>query len=166
MRWAFQNMKTFFLTLSLLLLAGFGPETKAAPADDTTKQLRATLTPGTAEFKSSIEAKVHCTIKNTGSSAATIDTLVLGSSILSVEVLDAEGKRIPTVPPSVPPKPSEAKEFQKTLDAESDYEVTYSLNMFSPTLKPGTYAVRMSWIKSNTVEIKILESKPWWKFWR
>jgi len=123
------------------------------------KGFRATLHPEKAEFKTNLDAKVICSFKNTSDAALQLDTSVFNSAILSLEVLDADGKQLPTVPPPFPVRPEDRGKYLKTVEPGNEYEIAYSLYMFSPPLKPGIYSVRTKGIESNTVKVNILDPR-------
>ena len=151
-------MKPSFLRLLatvLLALPAFSAPPEAS--DPLTKGLRATLKPDNAEFKTNIEAKLKCSVKNTSDAAVTLDTSVFQSAILCLGVFNADGKRLPTVPPPFPLGPDARKKFMKSLAPGEQYEVEISIYVFSPPLVPGTYSARVKNMESNTVKFKILE---------
>jgi hypothetical protein len=65
-----------------------------------------------------------------------IDTLSVAQ--LSVDVLDASGRRMATVPPPVPPETPRID----LLGQDQPRTFRVALGVFSPELAPGTYTVR------------------------
>lgn len=120
--------------------------------------LRATLSPDGAVFETNLDAKLKCRIYNASDSPVEVDTFPLGSSTLSVDVYDSHGKRIPSVPPPMPPPPDEAPQYLKVLRPGRSINESYSLYMFSPPLKPGVYTARMRNLESNEVKFTIKRS--------
>ncbi len=62
----------------------------------------------------------------------------LGIAQLSVDVRDASGRRMPTIPPPVPHPDDDRRE---PLGQGQSRTFVLSLNVFSPPLPPGTYTV-------------------------
>ena len=151
-------MKTRHIFLVVLVAGLCGCSSTSVVTDNVTPGLRATLYPDGQTFRTNIAAELRCAIRNVSGSPVQVDTFSLGSAILSLAVFDASGKRIPTVPPPMPPHPDHADEFLKVLRPGQTITESYSLYMFSPPLKPGTYTVRMSDIDSNKVIFKIEEA--------
>ncbi|MBW2454856.1 MAG: hypothetical protein JRI68_10110 [Deltaproteobacteria bacterium] len=117
--------------------------------------LQAVVSPDGAEFPSSQAGTLTVTIRNDGAEPATLQMDILRSGILSLDVFDADGKRIPTIPPPMPLTPEEMKRAQETLPPGQSRKLTYTLHMFSPQLPPGQYTVRMRGMPSNAARFTI-----------
>lgn len=121
--------------------------------------LKATLAPEGQTFASSIVAKLDCRIANTSDAAIEVDTFPFGSAILMLEVCDADGKRVPTIPPPMPPRAEDAAKYVRTLPPGEAFTKTLSLHVFSPPLAPGTYTARVTGMASNVVKFTIAQPK-------
>lgn len=148
-------MKTTITFVIASLLIGCASTSRVK--QDVYSHLEAALSPDGASFKTNIEVELTSHIRNVSDSSIKVDTFPLGSSILSVEVFDSSGKRIPTVPPPTPLRPDAAARYVKILGPGRAISQTYSLYMFSPPLQSGTYTVRMRHIDSNEVTFTIRE---------
>lgn len=95
------------------------------------KLLQATLT--------SESGKVKVVLRNKTDKAVSVDKQTLESGILALDVFDAAGKRIPTIPPPIPRPLPEVL----VIPAGGEHAQSYDLNFFSPALKPGIYLVRL-----------------------
>lgn len=126
----------------------------AAPEPDGAG-LRAVVSPDGAELPSSQAGTLTVTIRNDGAEPATLAMDVLRSGILSLDVYDGDGKRIPTIPPPMPLTDEEMERAKETLLPGQSRELTYTLHMFSPQLPPGEYTVRMRGMPSNTARFTI-----------
>ena len=117
--------------------------------------LRAVLSPDGATFPSSVRGAITVEFRNEGSDDEVLRMDVLGVGILSLDVFDARGERIPTIPPPMPPTPEEMENAKETLAPGESRRVEYSLHMFSPPLPVGTYTAKMRDVPSNTVTFEI-----------
>ncbi|HEY5934793.1 MAG TPA: hypothetical protein VIU61_09165 [Kofleriaceae bacterium] len=87
------------------------------------------------------DAKLVYVIENRGSTEATLELDQLESAIFAIEVLDAKGKQIYTIPPGMPPANYQPRRAALAPGASRRFTVT--LNVFSPELAAGTYSVRL-----------------------
>lgn len=80
---------------------------------------------------------------------ARVNAVAIESPILAIAVMDMDGKVIPTVPPPFPRPGVDA-----VVAAGKTRSFTYTLNHFSPALKPGKYKVkvRLDGWPSNVLE--------------
>ncbi len=69
----------------------------------------------------------------------TISRQVVESNVLALEVSDSSGRRMPPVPPSIP----WSRDDGVRIPAGGIHRAEYSLEMFSPSLPPGRYRVRV-----------------------
>lgn len=101
------------------------------------------------------EAKLTFVVENRGSTDATLDLDQLESAIFAIEVFDATGKQIFTIPPGVPPANYQPR--RGTIVPGASRRVTVTLNVFSPQLAAGTYSARLrpKTIQSETVAFTI-----------
>ena len=146
-------MKRTIPFASLLLVAGCA--TSPIVKQGVFPHLKATLSPDGKTFETNADVEIKCRIQNVSTSPIQLDTFPLGSAILSVDVFDASGKRIPPIPPPMPPHPDDAHRYLKILRPGRSLRETYSLYVFSPPLRPGTYTARMRGIHSNEVTFTI-----------
>jgi hypothetical protein len=79
---------------------------------------------------------LSATVRNTSHAPWQAPVVALGIAQLSVDVRDASGQRIGTVPPPVP-RPGDDR--LEPLAPGSSRTFALSLNVFSPPLPPGTY---------------------------
>jgi hypothetical protein len=117
--------------------------------------LTAVLSSDGAVFPSSVEGSLTVTIRNDGDQPATLRMDVIGSSILALDVFDAQGQRIPTIPPPMPLTPTQIEQTKETLAPGQSRQVSTTLHMFSPPLPAGTYRVRMREMASNEASFTI-----------
>ena len=87
------------------------------------------------------DAKLVYVVENRGSTEATLDLDQLESAIFAIEVFDAKGKQIYTIPPGMPPANYQPRRAVLAPGASRKFTVT--LNVFSPELAAGTYSVRL-----------------------
>jgi hypothetical protein len=101
------------------------------------------------------EAKLDFVVENRDSTEATLDLDQLESAIFAIEVFDAKGKQIYTIPPGMPPVKYQPRRAAIAPGASRRFTVT--LNVFSPQLAAGTYSARLrdKTIKSETVPFTI-----------
>jgi len=84
--------------------------------------------------------KIRAVYKNTTDREIKADSYYMKNSILALEVRDASGERILTVPPSVPPAKAEFVVIAAGKELSISYDITAN---FSPRLSAGTYTVRL-----------------------
>jgi hypothetical protein len=104
-------------------------------------------------FESSLDAYIEATILNMSSKTYTLKAAELEQAILAVQVLDAKGKLVPSVPPSVPL--SEENNTYITIKPMEAFITTYDLHIFDPLLATGKYTIKMKNIPSNQVSFEI-----------
>jgi hypothetical protein len=109
--------------------------------------LHVTLSSGRADA-------IRAVYQNGTNQPAKINAQVIESSILTLEVHDAAGERVYTLPPPVP----WAKTQYVVIQPGKDFAIDYTLNIFNPTLPPGTYRVGVkntnSWT-SNVIRVTV-----------
>jgi hypothetical protein len=88
--------------------------------------------------RSSAELTAHLVIHNAGPDALTLTRGSVDLAVLALEVRDANGQRVPTVPPPVP-RPEDAEPI--VLAPGETLERDFQLDVFSPSLPAGTYAL-------------------------
>jgi hypothetical protein len=100
-------------------------------------------------------AKLAFVVENQGSTEELLDLDQLSSAIFAIEVFDANGKQIYTIPPGMPPANYQPRRAPIVPGAERRFEVT--LNVFSPELAAGSYTARLrpETIRSETVRFAI-----------
>ena|ERR1017187_1188520 len=98
------------------------------------------------------EAEIAAVVRNCGPTNATVNTLVLGNSVLSVEVLDSRGQILHPVPPSVPPH--DLASYERVLRPGESLKFTYHLSYMVET-PPGRYTVRMRDMPSEQIVLTI-----------
>jgi hypothetical protein len=112
------------------------------PAPPPPPTLAATFERPTAPFATTTTgASLAFSVQNRGTAPAEIDLDALGSAIFALEVHDANGQRMYTVPPGVPPQNYVAR--TATLAPGASRRIEVLLNVFSPPLPPGTYTARL-----------------------
>lgn len=131
------------------------PVQAAETPDENATALQAVLSPDNARFISSVEGSLTATVTNHGPGPAELRMIVLAEGILSLDIFDASGKRIPTIPPSMPPTPEEDRAATEWLQPGESKTIHYSLHMFSPELPPGTYRAKLRGLASNEVSFTI-----------
>ena len=101
------------------------------------------------------DAKLAFVVENKGATEEMLDLDQLSSAIFAIEVFDAKGKQIYTIPPGMPPANYQPRRAPIVPGAERRFEVT--LNVFSPELAAGTYTARLrpKTIRSETVRFAI-----------
>lgn len=87
------------------------------------------------------DAKLVYVVENRGSTEAALDLDQLESAIFAIEVFDAKGTQIYTIPPGMPPANYQPRRAALAPGASRKFTVT--LNVFSPELAAGTYSVRL-----------------------
>jgi len=80
---------------------------------------------------------------------------VLAVGILSLDVFDSAGQRIPTIPPPMPLTPEEVEAAKEQLAPGQSRRIDYSLHMFSPPLPAGTFTAKLRDIPCNAVTFTI-----------
>lgn len=155
-------MQQFFLFLSLLCCIACHSETSQNTVNNTNfntlnqDSLRAILHLKDSIFESSLDAYVEATILNRSKKSYTIKAASLQQAILAVQVLDAKGKLVPSIPPSVPL--SEKNSDYITIKPMEAFITTYDLHIFDPLLASGKYRIKMKNMPSNQVAFEI--NKP------
>jgi hypothetical protein len=123
----------------LLFLSSLSP----LDADEKPVGLDATLSSGKP-------GHVDVVFKNGTDREARIDKQIISTPILALDVLDAAGKVLPTIPP---PIPAAVQEFV-VIPPGKEITRSYTLNIFSPPLPPGTYRVRLALPEWRANELK------------
>jgi hypothetical protein len=155
-------MQQYLLFLGLLFCIACHSETSPPTTNNTNSNtvhqdtLRAILHLKDTVFESSLEAYVEATILNTSNKTYTLKAAELQQAILAVHVLDARGKLVPSIPPSVPL--AEKNSAYITIKPMEAFITTYDLHIFDPLLAPGKYLVKMKNMPSNQVSFEI--NKP------
>lgn len=126
-------------------------DTKVKPLHQ--DNLQAILQLKDSVFESSLDAYVEATILNRSKKSYTIKAAELLLAILAVQVFDAEGKLVPSIPPSVPPL--EEKTPYITIKPMEAFITTYDLHIFDPLLEKGRYFIKMKNMPSNQVSFEI-----------
>ena len=132
----------------LVVGCGQGSAPDRAPPPASGADLAARLGTGPATFagvltapatvRSSAELTAHLVITNPGPDPLVLTRGALELAVLALEVRDATDQRVPTIPPPVPlPEDGE----RVTLAAGQALVRDYQLDVFSPPLAPGTYAL-------------------------
>ena len=91
-----------------------------------------------ARVRSSAELTAHLVITNPGPGELVLTRGALELAVLALEVRDAHEQRVPTMPPPVP-RPEDGDRV--VLGAGEVLERDYRLDVFSPPLAAGTYAL-------------------------
>jgi hypothetical protein len=128
-------------------------ETKQArPAAGLTARFEA---PAAAFASTTSGASLAFVVVNEGTTPAEIDLDQLGSAILGIDVFGADGDRIATIPPGMPPANYQPR--VETLAPGASHRFVVDLNVFSPPLPAGTYTakVRGDRIASEPVRFEI-----------
>jgi len=86
-------------------------------------------------YASDSEVEVTVDLINTTSNPITLPEQVLQTAVLLLEVKDANGRVIPTVPPSLP------RDAKVTIALHEQRSVKVTLGVFSPPLPKGDYTV-------------------------
>lgn len=89
-----------------------------------------------ATVASSAALTAHLRIDNRGAAPLRLTRGPLELAVLAVEVRDAAGQRVPSIPPPVP-QPEDAEELELAPGQHLDRD--YALDVFSPPLPPGRY---------------------------
>ena len=84
------------------------------------------------------ELAVHLVITSRGPDDLVLTRGAVDLDQLALEVRDARGERVPTIPPPVP-RPEDAERL--VLRAGETLERDYRLDVFSPPLPPGRYTL-------------------------
>ncbi len=79
-------------------------------------------------------------ITNDTTSPQKINTYLLENATLELVVTTADGKRVPSLSPPVPPTEFSPSDFT-TIAPAGDYRVNLALYDFSPPLPPGKYVL-------------------------
>jgi hypothetical protein len=98
--------------------------------------LSATITLSAARVRSSDDLRVTVQLRNSSAQQVVIPSQMLETAILLLEVRNAQGERMNTIPPAVP------RNETVTLAPGAVRSVQLRLNVFSPQLPPGSYTVR------------------------
>jgi hypothetical protein len=131
-------MRIFSIAAALIFLLS-----ATLPAADKPAGLVATLSTGKS-------GQIEVVFKNGTDREARIDKQIISTPILALDVLDAAGKVIPTIPP---PIPAAVQEFV-VVPPGKEITRSYELNVFSPPLPPGTYRVRLAVPEWKADELK------------
>lgn len=128
--------------LLAVLLFTLGCGTTSTETHTTTAPSSAPLTAtlsidGPEPAPSTAALSLRAELSNAGPDAWTMPIDVLSVAQLSVEVHDASGHRMPSLPP---PMPSE-EPLEETLAPGTSRTFVVPLGVFSPDLPPGTYTV-------------------------
>jgi RNA polymerase sigma factor (sigma-70 family) len=95
--------------------------------------------------------RLSVTVTNPGTTPLELNKNVSTDAIRALRFFDADGKRVPTLPPPLPTEgtitvaPGESREFD------------YGLNIFSPPLKAGHYSIHVSFISADPIQWTIPE---------
>jgi hypothetical protein len=112
------------------------------------------LSAATPTVRSVDDVKLTAVIVNNSDSKAIINNFVLNLPKLSLELLDAKGRRVLPGPPPMPPK--EMEQYSQILQPHAQKTIHYDLaGMFQIPVPNGTYTLRMHRMKSNDVKIFI-----------
>lgn len=155
-------MQQYLLLLGLFFCIACNSEAPSPTTNNTTfnafsqDTVRAILHLKDTIFQSSLDAYVEATILNRSNKPYTIKAAELQQAILAIQVLDAEGKLVPSIPPSVPL--SEKNSAYITIKPMEAFITTYDLHIFDPLLASGKYIVKMKNMPSNQVSFEI--NKP------
>ena len=141
----------FWTALALLVLGTTALQNAEAAPSPALKDVVATLSTKRAVVKDQGEAIIDVAIKNTGTVPRKINLFILESAILSLDVYNAQGKRMSTVPP---PCPRDLDPYDVILAPGQTKKFVHGLNIFSPALS-GTYTVQMDDFKCNKLKITI-----------
>ncbi|HVV84075.1 MAG TPA: hypothetical protein VHE35_13460 [Kofleriaceae bacterium] len=109
-----------------------------APATGTGPATFAGVLTAPAVVRSSAELTAHLVITNPGPDELVLTHGAVELAVLAVEVRDARDQRVPTVPPPVP-RAEDAERL--VLQPGQTLERDYRLDVFSPPLAPGDYAL-------------------------
>ncbi len=96
---------------------------------------------------------VHVKYHNGADLVAKIDKQAAENSVLALDIFDALGEKMPSIPPSVP----WAERQEIVIPPGRDWDYEYDLHIFDPPARPGTYYVRVrlpGW-ESNRLQYKI-----------
>lgn len=112
------------------------PQPQPHPQPQRPPTLSATITLSATRVRSVDQLRATVQLSNAGTQLVVIPAQMLATAILLLEVRNARGERMNTIPPSVPN--GETVSFAPGASRT----VQLQLNMFSPTLPPGTYTVQ------------------------
>ncbi|BDS09761.1 hypothetical protein [Aureispira anguillae] len=104
-------------------------------------------------FQSSRTLQVKAVIMNHSAQTLKLNSRVLNDPILALNVLNQQGQRMPTIPPSLPPTEKEVKSI--LIKSMETYLISYNLHIFSPPLPKGYYTIQMKNMPSNNVHFEI-----------
>jgi hypothetical protein len=100
------------------------------------------LTLDSTEVHDAQSLAIHARLTNQSPAPLVLNTLGLDFPSIVLEVLDASGKRVPTLPPPVPPE-DDGKVGRKTLAKGESLRLDFTGNsLFSGALAPGEYRLR------------------------
>jgi hypothetical protein len=116
---------------------GPSEQTVLPPADAT--GLVATLATERSVVSTGADFVVTVAIENRSTGPREINAFVAASPILLLEVRDAAGRRVPPIPPSMPPPQPE----MLTLPPRGGRTFLHLMNVFSPPLRAGSYTLRV-----------------------
>jgi hypothetical protein len=130
------------------------PEAIDVPPPDDGVGLVATLSVERANVVAGRDLRLTVAIENRGPEPVDLNLFTSGVNVLFLQVLDAAGNPVATVPPVTPPTTMELL----TLPPGGGRTVRHDLAMFDPPLPPGDYAVRVSdpSIASGVLRFRIL----------
>ncbi len=122
--------------VALLLFIALAPD---GAAQDRPPPLVGTLAiVGPQPARSVSELTLRAMVRNDAHQTWRAPVFELATAQLSIEVRDASGRVMPTIPPPVPP----AEAPRELLGSGQSRTFHLSLNVFSPELPPGRYTVR------------------------
>jgi hypothetical protein len=125
--------------------------------------LQAGLVASVAEAEDASGLQILAVLRNAGEKEIEYNSRRI-HPVLVLEVRDAAGKRMPTVPPPLPDKPDVAKWHMVRLKPGAKAEYHLSMGIFSPPLPPGTYTVRFALDNARsgavTVQVRHAASAP------
>jgi hypothetical protein len=90
--------------------------------------------------------RLSVTVTNRGTTPLELNKNVSTDAIRALRFFDADGERVPTIPPSFP------TEGTITVSPGESREFDYGLNIFSPPLKAGHYSIHVSFISADPIQ--------------
>jgi hypothetical protein len=100
-------------------------------------------------FAEDHDVTVAAAIENRSDASVDLDVTTASNTVLFLEVLDAAGRHVPPVPPSVPPSEMDIV----SLAPRAGRVFAHSLGIFSPPLAPGDYRVHVAGSTAPSSEI-------------